>query len=197
MALGQAVAAPRGYVEFCARKPSECGLGGDDRVDASTRAQTLYSQYYWRAAFNLPAAPSMALEVMPDPLATSPRLLATLEEVNDRINRAIRFTRERKSPVDSWDMPLARGSTSGDCEDYVLEKRRALVGAGVQPEALSIAVVQTPRGEGHAVLLVNVAGGELVLDNLSSQIVPWSETRYRWISRQAPGQPMSWVQVGV
>ncbi|TJX12272.1 MAG: transglutaminase, partial [Mesorhizobium sp.] len=40
----------------------------------------------------------------------------------------------------------------GDCEDYVLEKRRQLYRMGVSLADLLITVVRKPDGEGHAVL---------------------------------------------
>ena len=42
----------------------------------------------------------------------------------------------------------------GDCEDYVLEKRRDLNRLGVSLADLLITVVRKPDGEGHAVLTV-------------------------------------------
>ena len=80
-------------------------------------------------------------------------------------------------------------------KDYVLEKRRALIAEGVPAANLSIAIVKTPRGETHAVLLVATDRGELVLDSLSDWIQPWWKVRYTWISRQAPGQQLSWVAI--
>ena len=83
----------------------------------------------------------------------------------------------------------------GDCEDYVLEKRKALVEQGVPGADLSIAVVMLRTGVAHAVLLVATDRGEMVMDSLSSWIVPWNQLDYRWISRQAPGQQLVWVKV--
>src|SRR5262245_34465020 len=42
----------------------------------------------------------------------------------------------------------------GDCEDYVLEKRRKLSHLGISLSDLLITVVRKPDGEGHAVLTV-------------------------------------------
>jgi predicted transglutaminase-like cysteine proteinase len=84
----------------------------------------------------------------------------------------------------------------GDCKDYVLEKRRALVADGVPAADLSIAIVMTPWGETHAVLLVRTDRGELVLDSLSQWIQPWRKVHYKWIKRQAPGQQLTWVSLG-
>lgn len=118
-----------------------------------------------------------------------------LETVSRRINRSIRRASDAASygREDVWVLPQGR-RPSGDCEDYVLAKRRALIENGVDPAALSIAVVRTRWGETHAVLLVATAEGEQVLDNLSPWVLPWSEAPYEWLERQAPGRPLTWVR---
>ena len=78
----------------------------------------------------------------------------------------------------------------------MLEKRRALIARGVPAAALSIAVVTTNQGEGHAVLLVDTNQGEVVLDSLSPSIVSWRDIPYSWVERQVPGEPMIWVRPG-
>ncbi len=137
----------------------------------------------------------------PDPTAStlrySPGLVARLNEINRQVNHAIKAETDMASlgVADHWDEPLEEGRNVGDCEDYVLEKRHALIAAGFPAEALSIAVVQTRRGEDHAVLVVDTDGGDLVLDNLSPWVTPWNAVGYRWLMRQAPGQPLNWVTV--
>lgn len=131
------------------------------------------------------------------PRADAPATLDLLTRVNRQQNRRIAravdaqvFGRE-----DVWSLP-AGDRPQGDCEDYVLAKRQALIAAGVSPDALSIAVVRTQRGEGHAVLLARTAQGEYVLDNLSPWVVPWNEAPYTWVSRQTAGAGRPWVQIG-
>ena len=122
-----------------------------------------------------------------------------LNMVNRLVNGAIRQTSDMVThgTEDYWDTPLANGEAArGDCEDYVLEKRRALIARGVPAAALSIAVVQTRQGEGHAILLVNTNQGEVVLDSLEQGIVSWRDIPYSWVERQVPGQPMLWVRPG-
>jgi len=121
-----------------------------------------------------------------------------LQRINTQVNRSIRRSDDYATygRADYW----ASGADHvkrGDCEDYALAKRRALIEAGVPGEALSIAIVRTFRGEMHAVLLVATNEGEVVLDNLSPWIVPWNEAPYQWLDRQAPGAPTQWVHVGL
>jgi predicted transglutaminase-like cysteine proteinase len=146
-----------------------------------------------------PARPGLATSAIPLPgLAMTSEVWSIVTRVNKQVNKAIIFREDDRTwgASDYWALPLENGVRSGDCEDYVLEKRRALQAEGVPKEALSIALVITPWGESHAVLLVATQKGEMVLDNLSPWIVPWSETGYRWLTRQAPGgDAMTWVSI--
>ena len=49
--------------------------------------------------------------------------------------------------VERWNYP---DDGHGDCEDYVLAKRRLLIQAGWPREALLVTVVRDKRGDGHA-----------------------------------------------
>ncbi|CAN5399340.1 hypothetical protein BH10PSE1_BH10PSE1_26100 [soil metagenome] len=120
--------------------------------------------------------------------------LRQITAINRGVNRSIRRSSDEAlyGRADFWTRPTGRNA-SGDCEDYVLAKRQALIDAGMSAEALSIAVVKTTRGETHAVLLVATGSGEYVLDNLSPWVLPWPETPYDWIERQKPGTPLEWV----
>jgi len=131
------------------------------------------------------------------PPAMTPELWATLHRVNANVNRAIieQTDLQTYGVEDYWSTPLENGVRYGDCEDYVLEKQRALIAAGVPRRALNIAIVTTRWGESHAVLLVATRGGEFVLDNLSPWITPWQETDYLWRQREVAGDPFNWVMI--
>lgn len=143
------------------------------------------------------AVPSPAIpERVPPPRgAIADVSIAMLETVSRRFNRSIRRSSDADAygREDLWVLPGGRRPT-GDCEDYVLAKRRALIEAGVDPAALSIALARTRRGEIHAVLLVATRDGEQVLDNLSPWVLPWRAAPYEWLERQAPGEPRTWVR---
>ena len=83
----------------------------------------------------------------------------------------------------------------GDCEDFVLAKRRMLIDAGWDPSALLISVVRQTNGDGHAVLMVRTDRGDLILDNLDSTIRVWNETPYQFIKRQSQANAGEWVQI--
>lgn len=141
-------------------------------------------------------APAPRAEAEPEarPSAATPTL-RLLRTVNGRVNRAIRRSTDMETfgRPDVWAAPTEPGAR-GDCEDYVLAKRRALIEAGADPALMSIALVRTRWGETHAVLLVDVGGEEFVLDNLSPWVVRWDQAPYAWLERQVPGSPFAWVR---
>ncbi|TIN59485.1 MAG: transglutaminase, partial [Mesorhizobium sp.] len=83
----------------------------------------------------------------------------------------------------------------GDCEDYVLEKRRQLSRMSISLADLLITVVRKPDGEGHAVLTVRTDEGDYVLDNLTDKVKPWDATGYRFLKRQAIDNTGRWVSI--
>jgi predicted transglutaminase-like cysteine proteinase len=95
--------------------------------------------------------------------------------------------------VERWNYP---DDGYGDCEDYVLQKRRMLIKAGWPREALLITVVRDRNGDGHAVLTVKTDKGEFILDNQSDEILPWTDTGYRFVKRQSQSDPNVWVSLG-
>jgi len=95
--------------------------------------------------------------------------------------------------IEKWSLPT---DGYGDCEDYVLLKRKMLVDAGWPREALLITVVRDKKGEGHAVLTVKTDQGEFILDNQNETVVAWTETGYRFVKRQSQSDPNVWVSLG-
>ena len=86
-------------------------------------------------------------------------------------------------------------SAVGDCEDYVLQKRKMLIEAGISPSDLLITVVLQPNGEGHAVLTIRTDRGDFVLDNMRDKVLLWSETEYRFLKRQSERNAGKWVKL--
>jgi predicted transglutaminase-like cysteine proteinase len=113
-------------------------------------------------------------------------VMATLKRVNTQVNRSIR-PKYDPTGVDVW----AADVRSGDCEDYVLTKRRALIKAGISPSSLRIAYVKTRKGEDHAILVIKTNGKDLVLDNLTATVKPLSQTGYRVVSMSG-SNPRQW-----
>ncbi|MBB3947587.1 putative transglutaminase-like cysteine proteinase [Rhizobium skierniewicense] len=86
-------------------------------------------------------------------------------------------------------------TTAGDCEDYVLLKRKMLMNKGISPSDLLITVVLQPNGAGHAVLTVRTDRGDFILDNLRNKVIDWSETEYTYLKRQDSNNPGRWVKI--
>jgi predicted transglutaminase-like cysteine proteinase len=116
-----------------------------------------------------------------------------------RVNRWVNDTvkpmtdMEHWGVIEKWSLPL---DGYGDCEDYVLMKRKMLIDAGWPREALLITVVRDRNGEGHAILTVKTDKGEFVLDNQNENVVAWNETGYRFVKRQSQSDPNVWVSLG-
>ena len=106
-------------------------------------------------------------------------------------------SRSPTSSIGAWSSSgIIPSDGHGDCEDYVLLKRRMLMRAGWPREALLITVVRDKKGDGHAVLTVKTNRGEFILDNQESEILSWDKTGYRFVKRQAQSDPNEWVGLG-
>lgn len=128
------------------------------------------------------------------PLALTDATWSELVEVNRLVNAAVKpmndFDIYGKDEV--WAYP---DKGVGDCEDYVLEKRRRLAEQGISLSDLLITVVRKPDGEGHAVLTVRTDNGDFILDNLSDTVKPWEATGYRYLKRQSTTHTGRWVTI--
>ena len=114
----------------------------------------------------------------------TPKAWADMVKVNDWVNDNIKpmTDLEHWGVVERWNYP---DDGYGDCEDYVLLKRRMLMQAGWPREALLITVVRDKKGDGHAVLTVKTNRGEFILDNQEAEILAWNKTGYRFVKRQS------------
>lgn len=132
--------------------------------------------------------------VVHKPVELTRQLWAAMVEINDVVNNAIapRTDSEIWGVEEYWSYPT---NGYGDCEDYALEKRRRLMNAGVPASNLLITVVRQPNGDGHAVLTINTARGDFILDNLEPRILPWEETGYQFLKRQSPRHAGMWVGI--
>jgi len=116
-----------------------------------------------------------------------------------KVNRWVNDTIKPMTDMDHWGVIEKWSLPSdgyGDCEDYVLLKRKMLIDAGWPREALLITVVRDKKGEGHAVLTVKTDKGEFILDNQNENVVLWTETGYRFVKRQSQGDQNVWVSLG-
>src|SRR5690242_4923724 len=131
----------------------------------------------------------------PRDVVLTPKAWTDLVRVNAYINDTIKplTDLEHWGVVERWNYAE---DGYGDCEDYVLAKRKMLMQAGWPREALLITVVRDKKGEGHAVLTVKTDKGEFVLDNQETEVLLWSKTGYRFVKRQSQSDQNVWVSLG-
>jgi predicted transglutaminase-like cysteine proteinase len=129
----------------------------------------------------------------PQPVELTRALWAKMIQVNNSVNSAVvpRTDQEMWGREEVWSYP----DQVGDCEDYVLEKRRELMRAGVPAGNLLITVVRQPNGDGHAVLSVNTDHGDFVMDNLDGRVLTWTDTPYTFLKRQSSKNSGIWVSI--
>lgn len=127
------------------------------------------------------------------PVEMSEELTARLTTLTSVVNDAVKPMNDIDlfGKEEFWTYP----DGAGDCEEYVLEKRRILMEEGVSPANLLITVVRKTDGEGHAVLTVRTDAGDLILDNLNDSVKIWYETPYSFLKRQATTNTGRWAAI--
>lgn len=120
-------------------------------------------------------------------------LWSKIVRINNDVNEQVapRTDQEMWGQEERWSYPGAEG----DCEDYVLEKRRRLMAVGMPAGSLLITVVRQRNGAGHAVLTVRTSHGDFVLDNLENKVLDWTETDYTFLKRQSEQNSGVWVSI--
>jgi len=127
------------------------------------------------------------------PIQLTEERWADLQEVNRAVNLAIVPMRNELGLAgEEWIINPDRG----DCNDYAVSKRHELLKRNWPARVLLLSEVVVNSGEHHLVLLVRTRRGDLVLDNLTTQIKPWSRVPYRWVRVQMPGPNRLWATVG-
>jgi predicted transglutaminase-like cysteine proteinase len=116
------------------------------------------------------------------------------------LNRVNTYVNNKIAPVSDEDLYgqpeyWAYPNDAGDCEDYVLLKKRTLENLGFPADALLITVVRDEKNEGHAVLTVTAATGDIVLDNRRNEVVDWKDTDYSFLKRQSARDPRVWISL--
>ena len=122
----------------------------------------------------------------------TPKAWSDMVKVDLWVNQSVKPMTDMQhwGVVERWNYP---SDGYGDCEDYVLLKRRMLMRAGWPREALLITVVRDRHNEGHAVLTVKTNRGEFILDNQTNRVLPWNKTGYKYVKRQSQSDPNQWV----
>lgn len=116
-----------------------------------------------------------------------------LVNINRSVNQAINpvTDQDQFGVIEYWDYP----NKNGDCEDFVLLKRRLLMENGWPENALLITVVRDEEGAGHAILTVRTRQGDYILDNKHNQVQIWNKVPYRFVKRQSYSHPKKWTSL--
>lgn len=192
-----------GFVAGCAGAPASMGMHlaalsmPEAPVHAPTSHLTTFSaglappgfapacrRYAW-----LCASPSGAGDSFADA-----ELLSMASEVNAKVNAAVVPMEDRANYgiLDEWRVPE---NGRGDCEDYALFKMKLLLERGVDPRRLLTALVLDRTGSSHAVLVLRLESGDVVLDNLVSTVKPWERTGYTFLKKQSSHDRARWQVV--
>jgi len=125
----------------------------------------------------------------------TPRAWSAMGRVNVLVNAMIQplSDAEHWNALDRWDIPA---DGYGDCEDYVLLKRKLLMAEGLPRQALLVTVVKDENGDGHAILTIKTDRGDFILDNMRDEVKAWSQLPYRFVKRQSQTDPNVWEQIG-
>jgi predicted transglutaminase-like cysteine proteinase len=113
--------------------------------------------------------------------ASSADLRRKVEIVNQRINAHPYVTSMQNWGVTNyWETPFEFLMRNGQCQDYAITKYLLLRGTGVPDDLMRVAIVHDNISRlDHAILLVEVDGQALVLDNQASLVLPATAvTRY-------------------
>ncbi len=163
--VGDMKAAPYGWHHFCAAQPAECDVA--------------------------PAEPAFVRLTAPS--------FAELNAINTIVNREVEpigdedhYHIYEQDILNWWTYP---DDGKGNCNDYVLMKRKLLIEAGWPRSALLLTVVVDQHGDGHLILMVRTDRGDLILDNMREEIVSWDRTGYRFVKRQSADNPNDWVAI--
>jgi predicted transglutaminase-like cysteine proteinase len=122
-------------------------------------------------------------------VALTEQVWAELDAVNRAVNAAIRP--ERETGPDRWRLD----TMAGDCDDYAVQKRQALIERGYPAGAIALAMARLPHGEMHLVAVFRSDRGDFVLDNRSNEIRAWTSLPYRFQMMTAGADPRRWVAV--
>ena len=187
-----AIAGLLGVAVFALQSPTEARGGKSGYVGVGKRTLVPYG---WVDFCNRYRNECRTQPMKPEDVVLSKTKLRIMKRINSWVNKQIKpkSDQDQWRVVDHWDYPA---SGSGDCEDYVLLKRKLLMQEGFPRQSLLITVVKDRNGDGHAVLTVKTSGGEYILDNLVQRVMPWTKVPYRFVKHQSQADPNVWVEIG-
>ena len=185
-------AAPEGDLSAISQMPSSAAVSREGAQIASqagrdARAPSGYLAFCDRNPDECRAHPEQ-----PNKVRFTSALWDKLEKVNLVVNTSVHAEddKEHYGVSEFWTVPV---DGEGDCEDYVLAKRKMLVLLGLPEAALRITVVLDRGIVRHAVLTVVTDQGDYVLDSLKNEILTTDKADYVWVEWQDPASRTGWV----
>jgi predicted transglutaminase-like cysteine proteinase len=147
---------------------------GDDKVIYASLGDTARAPIGWVEFCADNPGQCRGGTTQPRDIVMSQAAWRDLNKVNHWVNETVKpmTDMDHWGVIEKWSMPT---DGYGDCEDYVLMKRKMLIDAGWPREALLITVVR---------------------DNQNESVVAWTETGYRFVKRQSQSDPNVWVALG-
>jgi predicted transglutaminase-like cysteine proteinase len=129
-----------------------------------------------------------------DRVELTPALWKKIVGINLKVNRDIDPVTDMDhwGVVDRWDMAE---DGRGDCEEFVLVKRKRLADAGIPRRAMPVTVVIDEENAGHAVLMIRTDRGDFILDNKRNAVLPWGQTGYVYVKRESQ-ERVAWTSLG-
>lgn len=186
----QVTAPPVGAFAFCVENREACGL-----VDAELATT---SKDMSKSSPAVLEETSAASDAVSEQEYSDEQLLAMAHVVNAAINTAISYRSDALTwnMEERWVLPIrSEGVTYGDCEDFALEKRAALLEAGAPADRMRMATAWSPGTGLHAVLILRLEAGDYVLDSVSPHILTVGQTRYEWRALQTGPSLLEWSTV--
>lgn len=104
--------------------------------------------------------------------------------IAESINARVNFNTQYRTDLMQYGVPefWIQAGKYGDCEDYALAKRNALLSKGFAIADVNLVVCITETGDGHCVLLVKTDKGNYILDNRYEWPMLPNSLPYKWDS---------------
>jgi len=193
LALGlSSCARPEGDLSAIPQMPASAAVARNDAQMPSQAGRDARAPSGYLAFCNRNPEECRIHPDQPNRIQFTSALWDQLEKVNLVVNTAVRAEddKEHYGVSEFWTVPV---DGEGDCEDYVLAKRKMLVLLGLPEAALRITVVLDRGIVRHAVLTVVTDQGDYVLDSLKNEILTTDKADYIWVERQDPASRTGWV----
>ena len=185
-------AAPEGDLSAISQMPSSAAVSREGAQIASQAGRDARAPSGYLAFCDRNPDECRAYPEQPNKVRFTSALWDKLEKVNLVVNTSVHAEddKEHYGVSEFWTIPV---DGEGDCEDYVLAKRKMLVLLGLPEAALRITVVLDRGIVRHAVLTVVTDQGDYVLDSLKNEILTTDKADYVWVERQDPASRTGWV----